>query len=292
MSFQLIIFILLSSSIILLSVLSNAISFYSTKFFNFSQAAIISFAAYFTFLFFNNFHLPLYVAVFLSIFCCIVISTICELYIFRYMRIKNLSSLTSLIASIGLYTILQNLISLFFGDETKRILMNNAKVGHKIMGAFITDMQIVTISVSSGLFFLIMLLLYKTALGKQIRAVSNNPELSVIYGINSNRVILFATMVSSVIASILGILIALDVDMTPTFGFNFYLFGVVAMIIGGVGSYRGLIGGAVLLATVQQLSTLFLDTKWMDAVTYLILILFLIWKPLGFSGQRVRKVEI
>jgi branched-chain amino acid transport system permease protein len=64
------------------------------------------------------------------------------------------------------------------------------------------------------------------------------------------------------------------------------------MIIGGVGSTRGLVAGALLVATAQHLAAYYIDTKWMDAVTYIILILFLIWKPLGFSGVRLRKVEI
>ena len=114
-----------------------------------------------------------------------------------------------------------------------------------------------------------------------------------IYGIDSDRVILRATTgVSSALAAIAGILIALDVDMTPTFGFNYFLYGVVAMIIGGVGSYRGLIFGSLLLASAQHLVAFYIDTKWMDAVAYIILILFLIWKPLGFSGLRLKKVDL
>ena len=104
--------------------------------------------------------------------------------------------------------------------------------------------------------------------------------------------ILWATAISSALAAIAGILVALDVDMTPTFGFNYFLYGVVAMIIGGVGSYRGLIFGSLLLASAQHLAASYIDTKWMDAVAYMILILFLIWKPLGFSGMRLKKVDV
>lgn len=197
-----------------------------------------------------------------------------------------------LIASIGLYTVLQNFISLFFGDDTKSIRTGEVKVGHEFFGAYITDIQIITIVVSGLLFIGVLLLLHKTTLGKQIRAVSNNPELCNIYGIDSNRVILYATMISNALAAIAGILIALDVDMTPTFGFNYFLYGVVAMIIGGVGSYKGLVFGSLLLATAQHLAAFYIDTKWMDAVAYIILILFLIWKPLGFSGQRLKKIDI
>lgn len=277
---------------------SFGLAFSSTKFFNLSQSAIITFAAYFSYLFFTILNLPLFLAILLSIFCSVAISIISEIVIFRAMRLanqqstRNTSSFKMLIASIGLYTILQNLISLFFGDDTKSIRTGEVKVGHEILGAYITDIQIITIAVSSVSFIAVLLLLHKTSLGKQIRAVSNNPELCNIYGINSDQVILYATALSSALAAVAGILIALDVDMTPTFGFNYFLYGVVAMIIGGVGSYRGLVFGSLLLATAQHLAAYYIDTKWMDAVAYIILILFLIWKPLGFSGQRLKKVDV
>lgn len=163
---------------------------------------------------------------------------------------------------------------------------------NEIFGAYITDIQIITIVVSALLFIAVNLFLQFTSVGKSIRAVSSNPQLCDIYGINSNRIILFAFGIGSALAAVAGILSAMDTNMTPTFGFNLLLYGVVAMIIGGVGSTRGLVAGALLVATAQHTAAYYIDTKWMDAVTYIILILFLIWKPLGFSGVRLRKVEI
>jgi len=71
------------------------------------------------------------------------------------------------------------------------------------------------------------------------------------------------------------------------------LFNILTVFLkADVGSYKGPIGGALLLATAQNLSAYYIDSKWMDATAYVILILFLIWKPLGFSGKRLKKVEI
>ena len=165
-------------------------------------------------------------------------------------------------------------------------------VGNEVFGAYITNIQIITIFVAAVLFIAVNLFLQITSVGKSIRAVSSNPELCNTYGINSNKVILIAFGIGSALAAVAGILSAMDTNMTPTFGFNLLLYGVVAMIIGGVGSTRGLVAGALLVATAQHLSAYYIDTKWMDAVAYIILILFLLWKPLGFSGVRLRKVEI
>ncbi len=197
-----------------------------------------------------------------------------------------------LIASIGLYVVLQNCISLYFGDDTKIINTAEVTVGNQIFDAYITTIQIVTIIVATALFVGVNVFLHFTATGKSIRAVASNPELCNIYGISSNKVILISFGIGSALAAIAGILSAMDTNMTPTFGFNLLLYGVVAMIIGGVGSTRGTIAGVLLVATAQHLAAYYMDTEWMDAITYIILIFFLIWKPLGFSGKRLKKVEV
>ena len=89
-----------------------------------------------------------------------------------------------------------------------------------------------------------------------------------------------------------GILVAADVDMTPTMGFDWLLYGVVAMIIGGMGRTRYMVLGALLLATAQHLAAFFLDSKWMNATAYIILIVFLCFRPYGFSGRRLKKTEV
>lgn len=289
---QLIINILIFYFPILLIAFSFQNIYQTTKFFHLAHAVTITFGAYFTYLFSKQLGCHLGVAVPLAIICAVIISVFMELLIYKPLRNQGTSSWKMLIASLGMYVVLQNLISLLWGDDTKSIRTWPVKTGHNFYGAYITDVQIITIIVCIILFIGILLFLRFTLLGKQIRAVSSNEELSNIFGISSDRVILWSFVIGSSMAAIGGILISLDTDMTPTMGFHVLLYAVVAMIIGGVGSYKGLIGGALLLATAQHLSAYYFDSKWMDATAYIILILFLIWKPLGFSGKRLKKVEI
>jgi len=208
------------------------------------------------------------------------------------MRKQNIPALKYLIASIGLNVVLQNCISLFFGDDTKIINTDEVAVGNQILGAYITTVQLVTIGASLLLFVSVNLFLHSTATGKSIRAVASNPDLCNIFGISSNKIILITFGIGSALAATAGIFSAMDTNMIPTFGFNLLLYGVVAMIIGGVGSTTWLIAGSLLVATAQNLAAYYIDTKWIDAVTYIILILFLSWNPLGFSGKRLKKVEV
>lgn len=276
----------------LLVALSFSLIYNALKIFHITHSIIIASGAYFVYIFHNKFLFPLPISVLLAIVASVVVGVICEILIYRRMRKRNVTTLSYLIVSIGLYVVLQNLMSLYFGDDTKIINTAEIVVGHQIFGAYITTVQMITISVSLILFLCVNLFLHFTATGKSIRAVSSNPELCNIYGISSNKVVLIAFALGSALAAVAGILSAMDTNVTPTFGFNLLMYGIVAMIIGGVGSTRGLLAGSLLVATAQNLAAFCLDTKWMDAVTYIILILFLIWKPLGFSGKRLKKVEV
>lgn len=289
---QLLLNIVISFAIILLVANSFSFIYYPTKFFHLAHAAVITYSAYFAFLFLNSLVIPFFVSVIFAVTAAILLGLSCEVLVYRQMRKRNAPPLSYLIVSIGLYVLLQNSISLIFGDDTKIINTSEVTAGNQFLGAYITTIQIITISISIALFFAINFFLHNTLTGKSIRAVSSNPELCNIYGIESNKIILIAFGIGSALAGIAGILSAMDTNMTPTFGFNLLIYGVVAMIIGGVGSSRGLIAGALLVATAQHLSGYYIDTKWMDAFTYIILILFLIYKPLGFSGKNIKKTEV
>ena len=150
------------------------------------------------------------------------------------------------------------------------------KEGINILGARITPIQITIIAVSLLLVAFCFFLLKYTKIGQTMRAVANNPELASISGIDSDRVILSAFALGSALAGIAGILVALDVDMTPTMGMRALLMGVVAVIIGGVGSIPGVALGALLLGMAQHLGVWKISSQWQDAIAFIILVLFLL----------------
>ena len=98
--------------------------------------------------------------------------------------------------------------------------------------------------------------------------------------------------IGSALAGIAGILVALDVDMTPTMGMNALMMGVVVVIIGGVGSIPGIALGALLLGFAQHFGVWKISSQWQDTIAFVILILFLLFRPQGFLGKKVKKVSI
>ena len=292
MMFQLLIHIFVSFSLYFIISQSFLSIYYPTRSFHIAHAATLTFAAYFTFLFSVQLQCPIWLAIPSAIFCATAVGMLSELALYKPLRRRNATPMVLMIASLGLYIVLQNTISMLWGDDTKSVRTGEIKVGHQFFGAYITDIQIITIAVCVTLFIACVLLVKYSRIGRNIRAVASNPELSNVVGINSDRVILWAFALGSALVAVVGILITFDTDMRPTMGFSWLLYGVVAMIIGGIGSNWGLVGGALLLATAQHLAAYYIGSQWMDAVAYIILILFLIVRPLGFSGKQLKKIEI
>ena len=125
-----------------------------------------------------------------------------------------------------------------------------------------------------------------------MRAVANDSELARVAGIESDKIILLTFALGSALAGIAGILVALDVDMTPTMGMNALMMGVVAVIIGGVGSIPGIALGALLLGMAQHLGVWFISSQWQDAIAFVILLLFLLFRPQGFLGKKVKTATL
>ena len=289
---QLVLNILLSSSIYLILCLSFTIIYQTTRIFHIAHAITITLGPYYTFMLAKQCGIDLYLSIPIAVVFTIISAISIEIIIYRPLRQKKTESWQMLIASLGVYICLQNVISIIWGDETKSIRTWPVTSGHHFFGAYITTEQIISIVVSLALYAFTLAYLKHSRLGKEIRAVSSNRELSDISGVNATGVILWSFAIGSGIAAVVGILLALDSYMTPTMGFSFLLYAVVTMIIGGMGSYRGLVYGAILLASAQHLSAYYISSKWMDGVAYIILILFLAWKPLGFSGIPIKKIEI
>jgi branched-chain amino acid transport system permease protein len=292
MNSQIVLNILFTFSVYLLIAQSFSLIYSVTKFFFLTHAYIITGAAYFVYFFFNQLKYPFYLSIILAVIISIGISLLFEYFFYRPLRKKNASSLVLLITSLGLYIICQNISSLIWGDDFLKIQSNTIQQSNEIFGAYITDIQIVSIVLCFSLFFIVNLFLKNFKLGKEIRAVSSRFELSYIFGINSDKITYWVFGIGSGLAAISGILLSLDTGIIPSFGFNILLYGIVVIIIGGIGSPRGLFFGAFILSVTQHLSVYYFDSKWVDAITFLILILFLLIRPLGLSGKKIKKIEI
>ena len=289
---QLILNGIIAGSVYTLVAVGFAVIYRTVRFFHFAHGVVFTAGAYFTYLFKAWLGWPVIVAIPVSIGLCAVLGMMMEIFVYRPLRHKESSALILLLASLGIYIVLQNIISMIFGDDTKTIRSGIVKEGINLLGARITPVQITIICVSLLLVLACFLFLKYTKIGRSMRAVANNPELARVTGINSDSVVFWTFAIGSALAGIAGILVALDVDMTPTMGMNALMMGVAAMIIGGVESIPGVALGALLLGMAQHLGVWKISSQWQDAIAFAILLVFLLFRPQGFLGKRVKKVTI
>lgn len=272
--------------------LGFALAFRVGGFFHFAHGVVFTAGAYFAFLFNVWLGFPLFISIFSAILCSTVLGSLMEFFPYRPLRRKGASPLVLLLASLGIYVVFQNMISIIFGDDTKSIRSGPVKEGLSMFGARITPIQVLTILISVVLIVVVAILLKKTKIGKAMRAVASDPEQANICGLNSDKIVLVAFALGSALAGVAGILVALDVDMTPTMGMNALMMGIVAVIIGGVDSIIGIVLGALLLGLAQNVVVWYIGSQWQDAIAFAILFVFLLIKPEGFLGKKIRRVTV
>jgi branched-chain amino acid transport system permease protein len=269
-----------------------AVIYQTARFFHFAHGAVYTFGAYFAYLFFVQLGFDRWFAFPLACVATMLLGVALEVGIYKPMRNRKATDLTLLIASLGLYIVLQNVISMVWGDDTKTMRTGEVVEGHAVLGARITNIQIVIIATTLVLITLISLILTRTKFGKALRALANDPELARLSGINSDRYIMYAFAIGSFLAAVAAIMISFDTDMTPTMGFNALVMGVIAVIVGGIGSLPGAALGGLLIGLAQNLGVWQLPSKWQDTIAYVVLILFLLFRPYGILGKKPQKAHI
>jgi branched-chain amino acid transport system permease protein len=208
------------------------------------------------------------------------------------LRKQKASNLIFLLASLGVFIFLQNLIQLIYGAQILTIRTGPVKEGYHFLGAVITDIQILILLVSIILMILLWLFIQKTKLGKAMRAVSDDPIGANVVGINPEKIITISFAIGSALAGAAGILISFETNIEPTMGFNAILKGVIASIVGGIGSIPGAVLGGFFLGLAENLGVWKIQAGWKDAISFLILIIFLLIRPQGFLGIKTEKETI
>lgn len=188
-----------------------------------------------------------------------------------------------------MFIFVQNLIQLLYGAQILTLRTGPVKEGHHVLGAVITDTQILILAVSIGLSVALWLFVQNTKLGKATRAVADDPVAASVVGIHSERIIMAVFFIGSTLAGAAGILISLETNIEPTMGFNAVLKGIIASIIGGIGSIPGAVLGGYFLGLAENLGIWKIQAGWKDAIAFAILIAFLLFRPGGIIGVKTER---
>jgi branched-chain amino acid transport system permease protein len=282
---------LISAASYLLVGISFSLIYTPSRFFNFSHAAMITLAPYTTYALSVWIGVPTSIAIFGGVLSSTFVAGAIEWVVYRPMRQRQVSANILMLISLGVYVALQAIIALVFGSSA--LFLNNSNaVGRLLFGARLTNIQMLFVLTSLIGCWLAWILLHRTGIGRQIRAIGSDHELASIRGVDHDKTVLIATFIGSALAGSSGVLLAYDTNLTPFFGFQIYLGGVVAVIVGGVGSIPGIALGAILLGSVQHAIAWWISSAWQDAFIYGTLFLFLTMRPQGFLGSASRRGAI
>jgi branched-chain amino acid transport system permease protein len=276
---------LIAGSIYALVALGFTIIYGTVKFFHFAHGAVYAVGAYLAWLAVSHMGMQIIPAV---IFACLLagaLGVLIDLAIYRPLRARKSPNLIFLLASFGIFVFLNNALQLTFGTDIKSLRTGLVIEGHHVLGAVITDIQITIFIICLILALALVIFVKATRLGKAIQAVADDPMAASIVGIHSERIIQISFFLGSMLAGAAGILVSLETNIEPTMGMNAILKGIIAAVIGGIGSVPGALVGGLLIGLAENLGIWNISAGWKDAIAFAILVVFLLFRPRGIFGR-------
>lgn len=288
-AFQLLINGLIAGAIYALVASGFSLIYATSKFIHFAHGATIAFSAYILYFLFSVLGLNFGFAVVLAIAFAALLGYGMNFFVYKQLRKKKTSSVILLIASFALLILIESVILLLFGADVKTIGLIKVAKGLEFLGAIITPLQIFIIISSIVLLGSLFFFMKKTKIGKAMRAVSDNKDVAEIVGISSEKIYSWSFIIGSAIAGIAAILISLEQNLEPMMGTGLMIKGFAAAVIGGIGSVPGAILGAFLLGIIENFGIWYLPSGYKDAIAFVLLFLFLLFRPNGILGIKRRE---
>ncbi|OQX50917.1 MAG: branched-chain amino acid ABC transporter permease [Candidatus Cloacimonas sp. 4484_209] len=263
----------------------------TTRIFHITYGGFYTLSAYFLYTFLRILKLPLFVCIPLVLIILSILGILMEKGVYRPLYKRSAGSGVFLIASLGIYIIIENLIALIFGNEVK-ILSKGIEPSYSLAGVVLTRIQIIQFIVSLVLIITFYIFVKRVKIIKALWAMGDEPELLRALGLPLFKLRELVFIISSVFVGVASMLTALDVGMDPHVGLSTLLTAAVAVIVGGIDSYLGWIAGSFILAELQSLVIWRTSARWAPLVTFVLLIFILLTRPQGVLGTKKRLEEI
>lgn len=214
--------------------------------------------------------------------------------LWRKLRRERANILTLMIVSIGVAFALRSLVQIIFGGRL-RVFFPRAQgpnpAVNDALGRLGIDLRITNIDLwvfgTAALAVLVThFVLAHTRTGKAMRALSDNRDLALVSGIDTERVVGHVWVLGGALAGIAGALLAMLTSLHVNLGWDQLLSIFAAVILGGIGSATGALLGGLSIGVAQELSTLVIPAEYKLAVGFAILIVTLLVRPQGILGVR------
>lgn len=284
---QVILNALITSSIYLLAGTGLTLTFGLSRFPNFTYAEFITLGAYAGFIFLVQPEGSFLLALLTAAVIAGLVSVLSYSLVFRPLVERRASLVLLMVASIGLgYAIRYTIAEIWSWSS---LSYQTVWAAYEVGGIRVTSLWVWIILTAVVAGVALHFFLTRTKTGKAIRAIANNPELASVTGINRERVILLAWFIGAALAGLAGVFRAADTRLFPMLGWDILLPVFAATVLGGIGSFYGLILASLILGFAENFGVIFLSgvglsTEYRMAIAFLILIIVLLVRPKGIAG--------
>jgi branched-chain amino acid transport system permease protein len=208
---------------------------------------------------------------------------------FAYRPLRHAPRIAPLITAIGISFFLENAALLLFGAQYR--VYNTPDFisfssGVTFCTVSIDSVQIMVIVLGLALMIGLRLLVVRTKLGKQMRAVAADTEAAEMLGVNVNLTIAATFFLGSALAGVAGVMAGLLFNqVTNTIGFIAGLKAFTAAVVGGIGSLPGAMLGGLLIGIAESFITGYISSTFTNLLVFALLILVMLVRPSGLLGQ-------
>lgn len=246
---------------------------------------LAAFGAYAALGFVTGFGLPIYVALPLAmVLCGLVAVGIDELF---YSPLRTQPKLITTIASLGAALMLRSIIQIYWGVQTQTYFSGITRP-HDWFGLRIKFHETVTVLIALGLIVALQLFLTRTKWGKAMRAMSNNPDLASLSGVDNRKVNALTWLIAGALCAAAGFFLGLNTELKPLMGWNILLPSFAAAVLGGIGKVEGAVMGGLIIGIVEEMSVLVIPTEYKATSSFFILLVVLLLRPRGiFNGKLI-----
>ena len=248
------------------------------KVINLSHGAFITLGMFLSYLIFKYFHIPPYISVFFTLIIGFILGFIA--YFISLHKIvshaKNFKEyeLSSLLSTFSLSLIITGFLLFIFATTPMAINLPLSLFETKLLASFFSILFTIALS----------LFLYKTYMGKAIRAVSQNIDAAKLMGVNTTLILATSFAIGVSLAMAAGTLIAMVFPFSTLSGVLYELKSFIICVIGGLGNPIGTIVGGIILGLLENFFGLFVNQGLVPFIEFTILILLLLFKPNGLFG--------
>ncbi len=282
-----IIFGVVNSVILALLASGFALVYGVSRLANFAHGALYILTGFTTWIFMNRLGINYLGAILISILIVMIIGA--SIYRFLLIRVKGMPA-SEIIASLTIGIAIMEMFRWRGFISEAYMLPPFIKGSINLAGVTIDWQRIMIIVIGLVLTLALWLFTHYTKTGLSLRAIAQDKHASMMSGIEPDRASVTALALGSALAGISAVVILPLGNITVETGYNVLINAIAVCIIGGLGSWMGVLGGAFLLGFAQILSTAFLGSNWQIVIVLLFIIITLIIKPSGLMGKQ-KKLE-